>query len=83
MRFKLEAASCYSWEENKELYDILVPFCEVEGENLILDIKYISELKCLLSAISSKNYKCDWDSIDSFIIDFSNNIISLYDNYIE
>lgn len=81
---KFELISRYWDPIEGELFDYLKPYCEIEGNKLFLDIKYLSELKPILYNIPKDIYKDEsgWKP-DEVIIDFENSTITLRDWYIE
>lgn len=84
MRFKLISAASCEWCDNPKLYEAVKPFCEVEGDNLFIDAKYICELKTFLFSLSDDLYENTYGWKPSeVIIDFKYNEVTLRDYYIE
>lgn len=84
MRFKLRSAFAYDWRDNPKLYEVVKPFCEVEGDKLFIDVRHICELKTLLFSLSEDLYENTYGWIPTeVIIDFKYNEVILKDYYLE
>lgn len=85
MRFKLHSALFYSWSECPEMFNVLKPFCEVEENDLYIDVEHISKLQTIINVLKNhpELYKeMGWEP-EELLIDFSHRSITLRDSYLE
>ena len=53
MRFKLYSTLFYSWSECSEMFNVLKPFCEIEEDNLYIDVEHISKLQTIINVLKN------------------------------